>query len=251
MFDWRDLDSGRFGPARGGAMGNAAGQRHMRCLGRAAAAFAISSALFVLQLGPTAAADSPAHPPARSGPSTQRLSVMEFNIENGGLVVDFRSIVSAIEAAGPDVVGVEEAQGNIPQLARALRFPYYSVRLQILSRFPLVDPPGSKGLYVLIELGLGQVAAIGNVHLPSNPYSPNLIRRGAKRKDIIALESRVRLPFVEPTVRALSKLVSDGIPSFLTGEFNAPSFRDWTKATVGFSYRRYPVHWPVSEYVER
>ncbi len=80
----------------------------MRCLGRAAAAFAISSALFVLQLGP-AAADSPAHPPARSGPSIQRLSVMEFNIENGGLVVDFRSIVSAIEAAGPDVVGVEEA----------------------------------------------------------------------------------------------------------------------------------------------
>ena len=204
------------------------------------------AAALALLLTLTSGAD--ARPSAAS--SRVRFKLMEFNIEDGGVIVRFASIAEAIRKADPDVVGIEEAQAHIPRLARAAGYPYYSVRLQILSRYPLIDPPGSRGLYVFVELSPGRVVALGNVHLPSNPYSPNVIKRGATPQKILKIERRFRLPFVEPTVRALSRLVAEGIPSYLTGDFNAPSFRDWTPATVGFLNRPYALRWPVSVYVE-
>ena len=48
---------------------------------------------------------------------------MEFNIEYGGEVVDFDSIVRGAQAADPDVIAVEEGFGNVPRLAEALGLP--------------------------------------------------------------------------------------------------------------------------------
>ena len=46
--------------------------------------------------------------------------------------------------------------------------------------------------------------------------------------------------------------MAQGIPVFLTGDFNSPSFRDWTKATVGLRPDlKFPLRWPVSLAVER
>jgi endonuclease/exonuclease/phosphatase family metal-dependent hydrolase len=179
------------------------------------------------------------------------LRLMEFNIEYGGTLVRFESVVDAIRAADADVVAIEESWGNVPRLADALGY-HYDVRLQVVSRYPLIDPPGAAGRYLFVQLAPGEVVAIGNVHLPSGPYSPNLIRRGASRHRILEIERRVRLPAVRPSVEALAGLVDAGIPAFLMGDFNAPSHRDWTAATVGLRpHLRYPVHWPVSAYVER
>ncbi|MEP6972911.1 MAG: endonuclease/exonuclease/phosphatase family protein [Actinomycetota bacterium] len=190
--------------------------------------------------------------PAGAAPAPVNLRVMEFNIEYGGTVVRFRSMVEAIQAADADVVGVEEGEGNIPRLAKALAYPYYNVRLQIVSRYPLIDPPHGDGLYLFVEISPGRVVAIANVHLPAGPYSPNLTRRGARRKTILEIERRVRVPAVEPAVTALSGLVALGIPSFLLGDFNAPSRLDWTPETVGLRDQiTYPVNWPVSAFVER
>ena len=98
-------------------------------------------------------APSAAARPAASltrAPATVR--VMEFNIEYGGMVVRFASIVEAIEAADADVVALEEAWGNVRRLAKALDYPYYNVRLQVVSRLPLIDPPGGDGLYLFVEV---------------------------------------------------------------------------------------------------
>ena len=198
-----------------------------------------------LALGPTTALPAPA---ALAAPVTVR--VMEFNIEYGGTLISFESVVEAIQAADADVVALEESWGNVPRVAAELGY-HYNVRLQIVSRYPLIDPPGGRGRYLFVELAPGQVAAIGNVHLPAGPYSPNLIRRGAKRAEILEIERRVRLPAVRPSVEALAALVDRGIPSFLLGDFNAPSHHDWTPATVGQRpHVLYPVRWPVSLYVE-
>lgn len=190
---------------------------------------------------------------AKPAPNTSpmQLRVMEFNIEDGGVIVRFHSIVEALRLAHPDVVGIEEAQGNTRRLAAAAGFPYYSVRLQILSQYPIIDPPNSHGRYVFIEVEPGKVVAIGNVHLPSNPYSPGYIKRGASLATVMHLERHMRLPAIKPPVRALSKVVAQGIPSFLTGDFNSPSFHDWTAAEVGVLNHPYAVRWPVSAYVER
>ena len=205
-------------------------------------------ALAVAALGvPSAVALSP---PSRT-PDPVALRVMEFNIEYGGTVVRFRSIVEAVQAADADVVGIEEGQGNIPRLARALDYPYFNVRLQVVSRLPLIDPPHGDGEYLFVQVAPGRVMALANVHLPAGPYSPNLVRRGAKRSTILEIERRVRVPAVEPAVSALTGLVADGIPSVLLGDFNTPSRLDWTPETVGLRDQiHYPVNWPVSRVVE-
>jgi hypothetical protein len=206
---------------------------------------------FVVVVAASAAPAADARPTRTLAPGSVNLRVMEFNIEYGGTVVSFKSIVEAVQAADADVVGIEEAWGNIPRLAEALGYPYYSVRLQIISRLPLIDPPHGGGVYLFVEVAPGRVVGLGNVHLPSNPYGPNLVKRGAKRSTVLELERRLRVPAVEPAVTALTGLVARGIPALLFGDFNTPSRLDWTPDTVGLRYQiHYPVNWPVSRVVE-
>jgi hypothetical protein len=188
---------------------------------------------------------------ASAAGATSQLKVMVFNVEYGGDGVDFSSVPKTIEAAGADVVGVEEAWGNIPKIAGALGWPYYDVRMQIVSRYPLLDPPGGEGVYTFVQVAPGKVVAIGNVHLPSAPYGPNLVRDGAKPADVLEREDNSRVPAVTPTVEAMAPLADAGIPSFITGDFNTPSHLDWTQDTVGLRPQvKYPLDWPVSEVVE-
>ena len=179
------------------------------------------------------------------------LKVMVFNIEDGGTQVSFAKVVQAIKKSGADVAGIEEACGHIPRLARLLGWPYFDTRLQIVSRYPLVDPPGGNGVYTFVQLAPGRVVAMENVHLPSAPYGPNWVRNGKTRAQVLALERRVRLPAIQDQLAALPGLAAADIPVFLTGDFNSPSYRDWTEATVGTrKYVRYAVKWPVSVAVE-
>jgi endonuclease/exonuclease/phosphatase family metal-dependent hydrolase len=194
-------------------------------------------------------ADDPTEP-ARVEPV--ELKVSTFNIEYGGTHVSFDKIVQAIRRGGADVVGIEEGQGHIRRLARALGWPHYSTRLQIVSKLPLIDPPGGRGRYVFVEPTPGRVVAIENVHLPSSPYGPAMARRGRSRSEIVDVERRVRLPEIRPFLRAGRAIVERGIPVFLVGDFNSPSWRDWTPEMVGVRPQiRFPLRWPVSVAVER
>jgi CubicO group peptidase (beta-lactamase class C family) len=181
-----------------------------------------------------------------------RLKVMEFNIEYGGEEVDFDAVVEAIERSDADVVGIEEAWGNMPRLAKELGWPQYDARTQIISRYPLLAPSGSHGLYTLVAVQPGSVVAMGNVHLPAAPYGPFRVRDGATPAPVLALERRTRLPPLRPTLRALAGLMRKGIPAFLVGDFNAPSELDWTEAAVGVrDHVKYALDWPVSDAVAK
>src|SRR5262245_12023873 len=85
-----------------------------------------------------------ASPSPTEGSDSVQLTVMEFNVEYGGTGVDFSSVPAAIEAAGADVVGIEEAYANTAKIADALGWQYYDPRLQLVSRLPLIDPPEGK-----------------------------------------------------------------------------------------------------------
>ncbi len=130
---------------------------------------------------------------------------MEFNIEYGGTQVDFRSVPKAIEAAGADVVAIEEGYAQMPRIARALGWDYFDNRTQIVSKFPLLAP-ADDSLFTYVEVEPGRVIAIGNVHLPSQSYGPFHIRAGMSVDDVVAIENRLRVPAVQPTVEALSSL---------------------------------------------
>jgi hypothetical protein len=214
---------------------------------------ALALALAALSLN-ACTSDSPTVDTATSASAASadtQLKVMTFNIEYGGEGVDFSSVPKAIEAAGADVVGVEEAWANIPKIADALGWPYYDVRMQIVSRLPLLDPPEGKGVYTFVEVAPGKVAAIGNLHLPSDQYGPNLVRDGTSADEVMASEEHLRVPALTPTVDAMAPLAEAGIPSFITGDFNAPSHLDWTQETVGLRpHMQYAFDWPESEIVE-
>jgi hypothetical protein len=94
---------------------------------------------------------------------------MSFNIWLVGDVVDFRKVIEAIEGARADIVGLQEAEGNTRRIAAALGWPYWSDRLHVVSRLPLIDLPAAKGEYVLVQVRPGAVFALANVHLTSDP----------------------------------------------------------------------------------
>ena len=164
------------------------------------------------------------------------VDVMSFNIWLGGDVVDFGKVTEAIEASGADVVGLQEAEGNTRKVARALGWPYWSDRLHVVSRYPLIDPPEARGEYVLVQLRPGEVFALANVHLTSDPYGPYALRDGRSVNRVLALERRVRLPEIRATLRRMP----GGIPTLMTGDFNTPSHLDWPT-----------VPWPVTEALAR
>src|SRR3954463_13841908 len=86
------------------------------------------------------AAAAPGHAQAPT-----EVRVMTFNIWLGGDVVDSGSVIRAIQGANADIVGLQEAEGNTRKIAQALGWPYWSDRLDGLSRPPPVDPPGGRG----------------------------------------------------------------------------------------------------------
>ena len=97
-------------------------------------------------------------PPAAA---TVEFRLLTFNIEYGGAHVSFDNVVEAIRRSRADIVGIQEAEGNMPRLAEALGWNY-DRRNYVLSRFPVYEPPRAEGRYVLIEVRPGQVIALAN-----------------------------------------------------------------------------------------
>jgi len=178
----------------------------------------------------------------------------EWNLDNGQWCVNpagcpetMTEVVRTIRAADPDVIGFQEGTANECVIADRLGW-HCEPRLQLISRLPLIDPPGADGAYAFIELTPGHVAAIGNVHLPSDPYGPYWVRDGVPRSDVLELERSLRLPAIQRELHSLPDLAEAGIPVFLTGDFNSPSHLDWTPAVDAVREEvRYPVVWPVSK----
>ena len=172
---------------------------------------------------------------------------MTFNVWLGGDVVDFGKVIETIRASRADIVGLQEAEGNTRRIAAALGWPYWSDRLHVVSRLPLIDPPEAGGEYVLAQIQPGEVFALANVHLTSEPYGPYAVRDGRPLARVLALERSTRLPEIRATLRALRPATRRGIPTLMTGDYNTPSHLDWTPAVDAVRPDvRYPVAWPVT-----
>ena len=184
-------------------------------------------------------------------PKPIELRVMTFNIEWGGTNVSFDNVVRAIQLSDADIVGIQEAEGNLPRLAAELGWHFNEPNYAI-SKFPILEPPAADRRFVYVEVRPGQVVALANVHLPSDPYGPDLVRDGGQLEEVIELETTARLGSVQPFLEALKPLAKTNVPVFLTGDFNAPSHADWTADMVGTRpFLKFPVDWPVSRAVER
>lgn len=168
-----------------------------------------------------------------------RIAVMTFNIENGGTQVSFDKVVDAVKHSGADVVGIQEAWGNTARISEALGWKYSAPSQNIISRYPLFEVNNSNGVYVLAEVLPGRFVALANMHLPDEPYGPDMIKKGATASTVIANSKKVQLPTAMPFVKTLAQLANTGVPVFLTGDFNSPSHLDWKN-----------VAWPVTKTIE-
>ena len=136
---------------------------------------------------------------------------------------------------GADVVGVLESYNRLPEIAAAAGYPYYDVGLQILSKYPILEPSGADGLYAYIEVRPGEAVAMINTHLDYVQDGPNRLNRGVPVADVLATEKQVRLSSIETLLPSATSLLDKGWPVLLTGDLNEPSHLDG------------PVAWPVSE----
>lgn len=172
------------------------------------------------------------------------LDVLVYNIEYGG-GPETDAVIRKLDA---DVVGVLESYERLPEIARKTGYPYYNTSLQLLSKYPILEPSGGDGLYGLIEVEPGYVVPFFNVHLDYVAWGPRLLRNGHSVESVIASENRVRTSAMKAPLAAMSRLLDAGYPVFLTGDFNEPSSLDYVEETAGSRPEiPEPVAWPVSQ----
>lgn len=192
------------------------------------------------------------------------LRIMSFNVWYGGEQVSLAKVGEAIRAADADIVGVQEADGNLYRIAKAAGMPYVDPRRRLISRWPLFDSGVGErtqrgeslysttgldpdALHAWVMVRPGKVVAVSNVHLSSDPSGLEIARTGGKLAEVLALEHRSRAAEAKPLV-ALAKVAADGTPIFLTGDFNTPSHLDWTDAARRANPRiPYAVVWPTTK----
>jgi endonuclease/exonuclease/phosphatase family metal-dependent hydrolase len=187
----------------------------------------------------TSQATSPAPAPAKP----VSLSLLVFNVEYGGTHAS-DAVIADLKA---DVVGVLESYNRLPKIAKAAGYPYYDVGLQIMSKYPILEPSGADGLYSYIEVRPGEAVAMINTHLDYVHDGPNRLNRGGKVEDVLATEKAVRLSSIDTLLPSVTHLLDKGWPLLFTGDLNEPSHLDWTAQTAAQHKGVGAVAWPVSE----
>ncbi len=202
----------------------------------------VALALCSAAIAPTAAAQTETEP--------VELRVMSFNIWYGATRTDLSKVVDAIRAAEADVVGMQEPYARLRRIAAELGF-HASPRMHVISRYPILEPSGSDGRWAYLLLGPDRVVAIANTHLACCPYTPyRIVHRGMLRAAALRQERNTRLEQIQGHLAALRPILEARVPTFFTGDFNTPSWRDWTPAAVRARGLPYPVRWPVSRAME-
>jgi endonuclease/exonuclease/phosphatase family metal-dependent hydrolase len=177
-----------------------------------------------------------------------KLKVMVFNIWRSGVQLSLHQVVAAIRAADPDVVALQEPEGNSRRIADMLGWDYVDERVHLISRYPLYMGAEDDVNFSYVEVQRSRVVAISNLHLPSDAYGPELVRDGGKLADVLQGETDNRMYMLEPYAAALPKIAARGIPVIVGGDFNSPSHLDWTEATMKARPAvKYPVEWPESK----
>jgi endonuclease/exonuclease/phosphatase family metal-dependent hydrolase len=178
-----------------------------------------------------------------------QLKVMIFNIWRSGVQLSLAQVAAAIRAADPDVVALQEPEGNSRRIAEMLGWSYVDERVHLISRFPLYMGTQDDVHFSYVEVRHGAMVAVSNLHLPSDAYGPELVRDGGALADLLQGEADNRMYMLEPYAAALPKVAATGVPVILGGDFNSPSHLDWTEAMVKARPEavKYPVEWPESK----
>ncbi len=206
------------------------------------------------------------------------LRVMSFNVWGAGANEDkgIGETVAAIRAAGADVVGLQEtrvesdpctaeacpAVGDSRAAAIAAALGWAHVHDQtadspalwanaVISRHPITGvSPGDLGVKLDVD---GKVVWLFNIHLDDEPYQPYQIlgiEYGpapfiTTADEAVKWATETRGPALD-LLFADMKAAEGAAAVFVTGDFNEPSFHDWTSVAVADGVKPLAVDWPTT-----
>lgn len=210
-----------------------------------------------------------------------RLTIMSFNVWGGGgnaqKPVD--ETVAAIKAAGADIIGIQETRleadpctadvcppagtSVAKAIADALGYHYYDQTKvndalwanAVISRYPIGQAtPNDLGVPIDVD---GRKVWAFNIHLDDSPYQPYQllgIEYGAfpfikTEAEAVKFASETRGPALKLLFEDL-KAAEGADAAFIFGDFNEPSFRDWTAETVKAGHNPVPVRYPTTAAIE-
>ncbi len=210
-----------------------------------------------------------------------RLTVMTYNMWGAGANEDkpIDETVAVLKASGADIVGVQETRLEGPdctadlcpplgesraaELAAALGYFYVDQTVEnaanwsnaILSRYPIGELTPN-GLGAAIDVDGHKVWAF-NIHLDDAPYQPYQLT-GIEYGDAPFLRTEAEAIAAASATRgeALMLLQADlamaegAEAAFIFGDFNEPSFRDWTQAAADAGHHPIKVDYPMTMAIE-
>ena len=189
----------------------------------------------------------------------RELKVMSFNIwVGGGKSLDATTRV--IRESGADIVGIQESKrdriNKALEIADSLGWYGYEGKggNAILSRFAAVDTSAA-GYGVKFQIAKNQFVWMFNIHLMYCPYEPYQLNGisycGAPllstAEEAVASARNTRGEEVAVVIKDIQSIQREGYPIFLTGDFNEPSWLDWTADAAGTGLCIMPVQWPTTK----
>lgn len=193
------------------------------------------------------------------------LKVMTFNLFHGGdgLKQPLSQSVAVIQAADADVVGLQEIQGsgnptpdNAAKMAQSLgwNYLYQGDTTGIISKHKVVATTPKKW-GILLQSSGGNFYWMFNAHLAHAPYQPyqllNIHYANAPfiktETEAIVAAQKARAGQVSRMLAELQPALESGFPLFVTGDFNEPSYQDWTQAVARAGLHPLKVEWPSTK----
>lgn len=187
------------------------------------------------------------------------INMMSFNIRMGGGASVSRT-AQVMVSSGADIIGVQESlageTNTATRIADSLGWYAYARggSETILSRYAIADT-SSVGYGVKIRLDGRHYVWVFNAHLfhyPYQPYQLNGVEYGGApmlhtAEEAVASAWEARKAQVTEVIADIRSVRNEGWPVFLTGDFNEPSFLDWTDRAAEAGLCKLPVRWPATK----
>ena len=191
--------------------------------------------------------------------SPHAVNIMSFNIWVGGGHHPLKNTADIILQAQADIIGVQEStrdgKNSAVLIADSLGFSsYVNNNLTIISKYPIVDTSVNKH-GVKIQINKDKYVWMFNIHLiycPYEPYQLNGIEYCGARllstaREAIESAWKSRGEYVMSVVEDINNIRTENYPIFLTGDFNEPSYLDWTERATNAGLCIMPVEWPSTK----
>jgi exodeoxyribonuclease-3 len=219
--------------------------------------------------------------PAASAMAATPLTLMTFNLWGAGRneAQSTAHTVAVLRAAAADIVGLQEtraeseacSEADCPphgpsvarELAQALGYHCYEQDAPsevlwsnaVLSRYPIIGPT-PLGLGVRIDVD-GKVVHLFNIHATDYPYQPFQLLGIAYGEAPFIHDSAAAIAAAQQARGGALRLLRQDLASageaaltVVTGDFNEPSWRDWTAAAVAAGLQPLVVPWPLTAALE-